>query len=218
DDLFMRILFRNNKKLLEKVLNIVLNQTDIQIKRYEIQKDLKQVLSKSIVCDVIIEDTKGNIYDIEMERNNAKPERLRYYASVLDIEYLKKNMRYDECREIHVIFITEEDIYKKGFPVYQVERTIKQLDNSPFNDRMHLMVVNGQYRGSDELGLLMYDFGCSDYRDMKTIELKEAVKQLKTGNVEENDMCEALERFGNKKKQKEKSKENWKKKYHWFRI
>ncbi|MGN1276409.1 MAG: hypothetical protein ACI4UK_05405, partial [Floccifex sp.] len=63
-----------------------------------------------------------------------------------------------------------------------------------------LMYVNGQYRGNDDLGLLMYDFGCNDYREMKTIELKEAVKQLKIGNVEVKIMCEILEEFGNRKK------------------
>ncbi|MGM9948005.1 MAG: hypothetical protein ACI32A_08025, partial [Floccifex sp.] len=80
------------------------------------------------------------------------------------------NMDYKEFKDIYIIFITEQ-----------------------VNDRIHLMYVNGQYRGNDELGLLMHDFGCSDYREMKITELKEAVKQLKTGNLEVKNMCEIME-------------------------
>ncbi|MGM9948000.1 PD-(D/E)XK nuclease family transposase, partial [Floccifex sp.] len=90
----MRILFKNNKKLLEKILNIILSRDDIQIEKYIIQYDLKQANSKSIICDIVLFDTEGNIYDIEVERSiqKALPERLRYYASILDIENAKKNM------------------------------------------------------------------------------------------------------------------------------
>ena len=106
----MRILFKDNKELVQRILNILLNRTDIKIRKYEIQKDMKQILSRSIIPDIVIEDTDGNIYDIEVERSAKKSpvERLRYYASVLDVEYAKKNIKFDEIRNIHILFITEE--------------------------------------------------------------------------------------------------------------
>ena len=62
----MRILFKDNKELVQRILNILLNRTDIKIRKYEIQKDMKQILSRSIIPDIVIEDTDGNIYDIEV--------------------------------------------------------------------------------------------------------------------------------------------------------
>ena len=197
DDIFMRILFKDNKELVQRILNILLNRTDIKIRKYEIQKDMKQVLSRSIIPDIVIEDTDGNIYDIEVERSAKKApvERLRYYASVLDVEYAKKNIKFDEIRNIHILFITEEDYYHKGYPVYHIQRTIKELNHCPFKDRMNLYYVNGQYRNQDELGYLMHDFSCSDYQKMVIEELRDSVRKIKTREKEKQEMCELLEEF-----------------------
>ncbi|MDY4796448.1 MAG: hypothetical protein SO178_02095 [Floccifex porci] len=48
DDTFMQVLFKDNEKLVKKVIQIVLNQT-IEIRHYETQADLKGLNgSKSI--------------------------------------------------------------------------------------------------------------------------------------------------------------------------
>ena len=74
---------------------------------------MKQILSRSIIPDIVIEDTDGNIYDIEVERSAKKSpvERLRYYASVLDVEYDKKNIKFDEIRNIHILFLYATSLF-----------------------------------------------------------------------------------------------------------
>ncbi|MGN1277089.1 MAG: hypothetical protein ACI4UK_08875, partial [Floccifex sp.] len=39
---------------------------------------------------------------------------------------------------------------------------------------------------------------CSDFRDMYIVEMRESVKRAKTIEMEESDMCEALEKFRDK--------------------
>lgn len=107
----------------------------------------------------------------------------------------KKNIKFDEIRNIHILFITEEDYYHKGYPVYHIQRTIKELNHCPFKDRMNLYYVNGQYRNQDELGYLMHDFSCSDYQKMVIEELRESVRKIKTREKEKQEMCELLEEF-----------------------
>ena len=45
--------------------------------------------------------------------------------------------------------------------MYHIERTITEL-NQLFDDAEHTIYVNGEYQGSDALGLLMQDFFCPD--------------------------------------------------------
>ena len=70
---------------------------------------------------------------------------------------------------------------------------IKQMKYEPFNDRIYFMYINGQYTGEDELGYLMHDFNCSDYKDMILEEMRESVKKLKTNENEFENMCQIME-------------------------
>ena len=75
-------------------------------------------------------------------------------------------------------FITEEDYYKKGLPLYTIERQIQE-DGEDFNDGSHIIYVNGSYHGDDALGMLMRDFKCKKAVDMHYPELAEGVRHFK---------------------------------------
>ena len=50
--------------------------------------------------------------------------------------------RYEQLPETYVIFITENDYFHSGCPLYHVERMIRELAR-PFEDRAHILYVNG---------------------------------------------------------------------------
>ena len=60
----MRILFRKNTSLVQRILNIILEKKDIEIERLDTQIDLiKSHDSKSIRPDVLAIDQNKNYYD-----------------------------------------------------------------------------------------------------------------------------------------------------------
>ena len=63
------------------------------------------------------------------------------------------------------IFITSNDVLKGGLPIYTKERTIQET-GALFKDKAHIVYVNGSYRGNDDIGWLMHDFNCMDYREI----------------------------------------------------
>ena len=79
--------------------------------------------------------------------------------------------------ESYVIFITENDIYKKGKPLYKIDRYID--GEELFNDEAHIIYVNGEYKGNDPIGDLMHDFHCKKADDMKSKLLAERTRYLK---------------------------------------
>ena len=44
--------------------------------------------------------------------------------------------------------------------------SIHLLAGKPFEDGEHILYVNGEYRGTSDIGKLMHDFSCTNANDM----------------------------------------------------
>lgn len=179
DDEFMTECFRDNKPAVRLVLRIILGKPDLEVNEVRVQEKVGNFEGRSLCVDVLARD-KGKLYNIEIQRSDAGsiPERARYHGSLLDVSELEKGATFDELPETYVIFITENDVYRKGLPFYSVERVVTQTGQA-FNDRLHIMYVNGKYRGDDDIGKLMRDFSCTSADEMTYNELAERVRYLK---------------------------------------
>ena len=71
-------------------------------------------------------DSDRKKYDLEIQRadKGAEPYRARYHSSVLDIENLHSGQEFKELPDTYTIFITEEDFFGMGKPVYPIESFI----------------------------------------------------------------------------------------------
>lgn len=195
DDTFMRGLFRDNIPLAQFVLRIITDKPDLVLTSCDVQADLKRVTgAKSICLDAYATDSTGRKYDIEIQRADigASPYRARYHSSVLDIENLDEGHDFSELPETYVIFITEDDYYKAGQPVYVVQNMNATL-NQPFNDGTHILYVNGRYRGNSAIGKLMHDFNCSDSNAMNYKIIADKTRYLKENQKGVSEMCKAME-------------------------
>ena len=68
----------------------------------------------------------------------------------------------------------------------------------PYNSgREHILYVNGQYKGEDDLGKLMHDFLCSDPDDMHFDILAERSRYFKENPKGVSEMCKAMEDMRN---------------------
>ena len=195
DDTFMRGLFKENLPLAELVLRIITGKPDLILTKCETQADMKRVTgARSICLDAYATDSAGKKYDIEVQRadNGADPHRARYHSSVMDVENLDEKQDYKELPDTYVIFITENDYYKAGEPVYTIQNMNLTL-NSPFNDGAHILYVNGEYRDESEIGRLMHDFNCTSADEMNFELLAERTRYLKENPKGVGSMCKAME-------------------------
>lgn len=129
-----------------------------------------------------------------MQRSDtgALPQRARYNSAMLDANAAQPGDRYEQLPETYVIFITENDYFHSGCPLYHVERMIRELAR-PFEDRAHILYVNGTYRGRDRIGALMHDFSCMDPKDMYSQILADEVAQYKSTEKGVSRMCRIME-------------------------
>lgn len=195
DDTFMRGLFKENIPLAEFVLRIITGKPDLILTKCETQADMKRVTgARSICLDAYATDSMGKKYDIEVQRadNGADPHRARYHSSMMDVENLDEKQEYRELPDTYVIFITENDYYKAGKPVYVIQNMNLTLGR-PFDDGAHILYVNGEYRDDSDIGKLMHDFNCTSADDMNFEILAEKTRYLKENPKGVSEMCKVME-------------------------
>lgn len=195
DDDFMRGLFKDNIPLVQLVLRIITGKKDLIITKCETQADMKRVTgARSLCLDAYGTDSSGKKYDIEIQRSDkgADPHRARYHSSVMDVENLDAGQDFNELPDTYTIFITEDDFYGCGEPVYVI-KNMNVTTGKEFGDGAHIFYVNGAYRGNDELGRLMHDFNCHDARDMNYDLLAKRTRYLKENPKGVGDMCKSME-------------------------
>ena len=65
-----------------------------------------------------------------------------------------ENQKFKELKDSYVIFIYKHDKFRKGLPLYHIDRYVRET-NELFEDGSHIIYVNGNYKGDDEIGKLM---------------------------------------------------------------
>ena len=91
---------------------------------------------------------------------------------------LQAGQDFKELADSYVIFITEKDYFKEGLPIYSIDRVIKETQKN-FLDGSHIIYVNGEYEGNDEVGKLIHDLKEKNSKDMYNKELAESLEYFK---------------------------------------
>lgn len=198
DDDFMSVVFNNNIEATQLVVDIILKNKNIKVKKVVSQKEYRSLRGRTIKLDIFAEDEKGLPIDIEIQRadKGAVPMRARFHSSMMDTEMLDKRDDFSKLKESFVIFITENDVLKKGFPIYHINRIVEETGEK-FGDGSHIIYVNGKYSGPDEIGKLMHDFRCTKAEEMKFDVLSDRVKYFKENEGGRGTMCKMIEDMRN---------------------
>lgn len=200
DDLMSRV-FDKNIKATELLLRIILGKK-VKVISVTGQNEMKnhQVGGRNITLDVDAMDENGEEIDIEVQGNSegAHVRRARYHSSMVDSRMLKEGQAFRELKDSYVIFIYKHDKFRKGLPLYHVERYVGET-NEQFRDGSHIIYVNGNYKGNDEIGQLMQDFREKNPECMYYTELAESVKHFKEKEGGREEMSEIVERYINER-------------------
>jgi hypothetical protein len=201
DDDFMTVVFDGDNEATEFILRILLNRDDLHVKKVTTQKEKRNLFGRSVRLDILAEDDKGKLYNVEVQRadEGASPKRVRYNQAMLDSHSLKKKDDFNKLPELYIIFITENDYYGLGQPFYKIKKTVEVSSTEsmylPFDDGCNIIYVNGSYRGNDALGKLMHDFNTPNADEMNYSELAEKVRYHKQETEGVTTMCRIVEDY-----------------------
>ena len=118
DDTFFSECFDGNTECTELILRI---------------RSVKNLMLHEARLDAYAEDSRGNAYDIEVQRSDigAEIRRARFYSSMLDSRMLRKGEKYRSIPDSFVIFITENDVMRRGNS--DEEREFRLQDRTLYN-------------------------------------------------------------------------------------
>ena len=120
DFLFGKVM--QDAELCKELLQRILPELEIDRIEYpELQKSIRSDAdAKSVRLDVYVKDSKGTVYDIEMQVTNTKelPKRTRYYQSMIDLQMIDRGQLYSKLKPSYIICISPFDAFGKGRHVY----------------------------------------------------------------------------------------------------
>ena len=194
-DIFMRNVFKQ-RECLEYVLQVIMEKQDLRVIDQIIQKDYKNLQGRSAIMDCVARDSEGKQFDVEIQQDNegASPKRARYHSGLMDMNTLNPGQDFDELPESYVIFITRDDILGYDFPIYHIDRHIKEADDS-FQDEAHIIYVNSRKQEDTELGRLMHDLHCKNADEMHSPVVVKRVHELKDTQKGVELMCHEMEKI-----------------------
>ncbi|WP_314828431.1 Rpn family recombination-promoting nuclease/putative transposase [Oribacterium parvum] len=205
DDIFMRIVLKD-RKCTEFILQTILQKPDLRVKTQSIQSDLKNLQGRSLILDCLCSDTKGTVYNIEVQNDShgASPKRARYHSGLIDMHILKKGKTFETLPESYVIFICAKDILKENKQIYHISRIIQE-SGKKFPDQAEIIYLNTSKDSENELGKLIEDFYTKDPKKMHSKVLAKRVADLKENkNIEKGEHDAMTTYYDRLKKQWEK--------------
>ena len=205
DDIFMRIVLKD-RKCTEFILQTILQKPDLKVKTQSIQSDLKNLQGRSLILDCLCSDTKGTVYNIEVQNDShgASPKRARYHSGLIDMHILKKGKTFENLPESYVIFICAKDILKENKQIYHISRIIQE-SGKKFPDQAEIIYLNTSKDSENELGKLIEDFYTKDPKKMHSKVLAKRVADLKENkNIEKGEHDAMTTYYDRLKKQWEK--------------
>ena len=144
-------------ELCREVLECLLQEPVGELKEVQTQREFRfTVDGKPIRLDVYNEDSRGAIYDAEMENLNRKtvdshqlPKRSRYYQSSIDIDYMDHGKLYKSLPESTIMFICTFDPFGEGRGRYTFRECCEEKPELKLKDGTRKIFYNSCYEGNN---------------------------------------------------------------------
>ena len=203
DNRFLNKALDGNIPATQRMLRIMLNNDKIKVRKVGVQQWLQNLYGHSAQLDILAEDENGTQFNVEIQRNDegASAKRARFYCGALDMHFLDTGEKYEALPKAYVIFITENDVLKKGRPLYNIHRSIDET-GEVFEDGSHVVYVNAACQEDTPLGRLMQDLNCKNPNKMHYKELADTVNYFKTTKEGEANMTSVIEMYAKNQAEK----------------
>ena len=178
----------------QHVLRIITGIPDLIVKEVRSQHRISKITAHDAILDILAEDGHGRLINLEIQRKDTidHARRTRFYAAMIDSECLEKGKDYDQMPDVHIIYISETDLWAAGKTVYKVEKKFKETE-VPYDDGVYVTYVNAEVNDDSEIAKLMDYFKTADPEDMSQGDLSARIHFLKCEEGGYQEMCEVSE-------------------------
>jgi hypothetical protein len=197
-----------DKPALETTLRTLLKKKDLIVTEVRIQYSIRNLVSHSVILDVLAEDSTGKLYNIEVQVKNEDDyqKRSRYNQANIDTSFLRKGKDYSELPEVYIIFITSFDIFKKSDVCYKIDRVLSGYGEVVDNG-VHEYYFYTKANDGSEIAKLLHYFEHTDVNNDDFGALSDAVKLYKTTEEGVSHVCDEVRKYGDDRAECAKAQE-----------
>ena len=180
----------------QHVIRVITGIQDLVVKEVRSQYRISKVTAHDAILDILAEDSHRRLVNLEIQRKDTidHARRTRFYAAMIDSECLEKGKDYHEMPDVHMIYISETDLWAAGKTLYKVEKKFEGTQ-IPYDDGVYVTYVNAEIDDGSDVAKLMDYFKTADPEDMSQGELSARIHFLKCEEGGYPEMCEVSEKI-----------------------
>lgn len=180
----------------QHVIRVVTGIPDLVVKEVRSQHRISKITAHDAILDILAEDSRRRLVNLEIQRKDTidHARRTRFYAAMIDSECLEKGKDYHQMPDVHIIYISETDLWASGRTLYNVKKKFEGTE-IPYDDGVYVTYVNAEVDDGSDVAKLMDYFKTADPEDMSQGDLSARIHFLKCEEGGYPEMCEISEKI-----------------------
>ena len=201
-DLFMSYAFKDIE-VQKHIIRTCMDDSTIELISTDTQVRFNNINGKEVVFDSVSVDTKGNVYNVEVENNKKRGglKRNKFHVGALCTQFVPKGLKdYQDIPVVNGIMLVRGDALGNGkqktvFETRNTHHPDKTVKDAIFRNTIIDVLKTDEKNALNQLNL---DTQQKDYRNIQNEALARRMKEIKEGE-EFIEMCEVLESYGNER-------------------
>lgn len=195
DDVFFEALAQN-KKVCQEILRVILEDDKLVVNDVITQNSERNIYGRSVRLDALCTLGTGEKCNIEVQRsdNDDHLRRARFNASVITAINSDPGTKFENVKDVCIVYISQFDVFKQGRTIYHVDKMIRET-GTYVDDGLREIFVNTAVNDGSDISELMSCFLAERVDNPKFPELSSEVKRLKETEGGLDVMCDIMEKY-----------------------
>ncbi len=195
DDLMFRKM-AEDKDFCQEILRVILNDSKLIVLEAKAQWAGANLQGRSVIMDARCALGDGREVNIEVQKadDDNHQKRVRYNGAILTTNTADPGIKFENVPDVCVIFISKFDVFEGGFPLYHIDRMVRETGKVVGNG-FEEVYVNTKVKDGSEISELMEVFVEDKAYNNKfpvTSGIKRRYKETEGGL---QTMCEIMEKI-----------------------
>ncbi len=195
DDLMFRKM-AEDKDFCQEILRVILEDDKLIVLESIPQWMGANLQGRSVILDAKCVKGDGTQIDIEVQKadDDDHQRRVRYNGAVLTTNVANPGIRFKNVPNVCMVFISRFDIFRGNFPLYHVDRRVRET-GTVVNNGFEEVYVNTEIKNNSDVSELMEVFVKDDIYNSKFPKTSDGKRRYKETEGGLNAMCEIMERL-----------------------
>lgn len=195
NDIFFEVL-ADDAAFCQEILRVILEDDKLVVHDVKVQKDVRNLIGRSVRVDVLCTLGDGILCNIEVQRanNDNHFKRIRYNASCITASKTEIGSRFEHVPNVIIVYISEFDILKGGKTTYHIDKVVRETGKI-LDDGMKTVCVNTKVDDGSLIAELMQLFTQTEISEPKFPVFTKRMNYIKNSERGQEQMCELMEQY-----------------------